>query len=89
MPNHKATWKSLRRNPALQSFNTASKSRIRTLVKRVRLAVELKNKDDAQSILREAVSALDTAAKKHVIHPRNAARRKSRLMVLVNSLDAE
>ncbi len=89
MPNHKATWKSLRKDSTLQTKNVATKSRIRTLVKKVRLAVESKNKEDAQSLLKSAASALDTAAKKHLIHPRNAARRKSRLTLLVNSLDSE
>lgn len=42
------------------------------------------NAQDAQASLREAISALDKAAAKGVIHPNNAARRKSRLMSQYN-----
>jgi len=41
--------------------------------------------EEAQTAVREAVSALDKAAEKGVIHPNNAARRKSRLMLKLNS----
>jgi small subunit ribosomal protein S20 len=36
-----------------------------------------------------AISALDKAAEKGVIHPNNAARRKSRLMKKFGSLEAQ
>jgi small subunit ribosomal protein S20 len=35
-------------------------------------------------VVKSAVSALDKAAEKGAIHPRNAARRKSRLMKAAN-----
>jgi small subunit ribosomal protein S20 len=41
--------------------------------------------DDAQGAVRQAVSALDKAAEKGVIHPNNVARHKSRLMLKYNS----
>ena len=34
---------------------------------------------DAEELLRAAQTALDTAARRHIIHPNAAARRKSRL----------
>jgi len=84
MPNHKASEKSLRQDAKRHANNVAAKSRIRTLVKKVRVSVADKQVDLAGDQMKAAVSALDTAAKKHTIHPRNAARRKSRLMKLVN-----
>ena len=36
--------------------------------------------DEAEAVAREAFSTLDKAASKNVVHPRNAARRKGRLM---------
>jgi len=86
MPNHKSTEKSLRQNARRQERNIATKSKIRTLTKKVRKAVEAKDKEQARNHLRMAVSAIDTAAKKHVIHPSSASRRKSRLMHLVDTL---
>lgn len=87
MPNHDSARKSLRKNEKRQARNISEKSRIRTLVKKVRTAATNKNLDEATVQLRSAVSALDTAAKKHVIHPRNAARKKSRLMHLISKLE--
>jgi small subunit ribosomal protein S20 len=84
MPNHSATLKSLRQNAKRQIRNVATKSKIRTLIKKVRVAVSNNNLSEAKVQLQRAVSALDTAAKKHVIHPRNASRKKSRLMKLLS-----
>lgn len=44
--------------------------------------------EEAGAAVREAVSALDKAAEKGVIHANNAARRKSRLMLKLNSATA-
>ncbi|NPU96526.1 MAG: 30S ribosomal protein S20 [Candidatus Omnitrophica bacterium] len=89
MPNHKSTEKSLRKSVKLRQRNVSAKSRIRTLIKKVRFSVEQKNLDASREMLRQAVSALDTAAKKHIIHPRNASRRKARLMRLVDRAAAQ
>ncbi len=88
MPNHKSTAKRLRQDMKRREKNVGVKSRIKTLTKKVRTSVSEKNADAAQENLRSVNSVLDTAAKKHVIHPRNAARRKSRLTRLVNSLSS-
>jgi small subunit ribosomal protein S20 len=40
-------------------------------------------------VIRQAISAIDRAAKKGVIHPNNAARRKSRLMKKLNQQAAK
>ena len=89
MPNHKSTEKSLRKSVKLRQRNVSTKSRIRTLIKKVRMSVEQKKLDESREILRQAVSALDTAAKKNIIHPRNASRRKARLMRLVDRAAAQ
>jgi small subunit ribosomal protein S20 len=54
--------------------NQAVRSQVKTLVKQVRAGGV---QDDA---LRAAISALDTAARKGVIHANAAARKKSRLV---------
>lgn len=89
MPNHANTEKRLRQDKKRRARNVSEKSRIRTLVKKVRMAAAEKNSEAAMENLRHAVSALDTAAKKHTLHPRNAARKKSRLMRLVASIGQE
>ena len=45
--------------------------------------------EQAEEAVRVAVIALDKAARKGAIHPRNAARRKSRLMKRLNAAKSE
>jgi small subunit ribosomal protein S20 len=45
--------------------------------------------DSAQAAVVVAISALDRAAEKGVIHPNNAARRKSRLMKKLNDAQSQ
>jgi small subunit ribosomal protein S20 len=54
--------------------NQAVQSRVKTLVKQAR---DGRAEEDA---IRSAISALDVAARKGVIHPNAAARKKSRLV---------
>jgi small subunit ribosomal protein S20 len=43
--------------------------------------------EEAREAVRQAVSALDKAAGKGIIHKNNAARRKARLMRQLNQID--
>jgi small subunit ribosomal protein S20 len=63
-----------------QARNLVARTRARTAVKDARLVIESGNADDKAKALQAAYSALDRAATKGIIHKRNAARRKSRLM---------
>ncbi len=45
--------------------------------------------DDVEDLAVAAVSALDRAASKGVLHSNNAARRKSRLMKRLNAVEPE
>ena len=56
------------------------RSRAKTLVTKARRLMDDEENESAESVVHEAVVALDKAAKKRAIHPKNAARRKSRLM---------
>jgi small subunit ribosomal protein S20 len=58
--------------------NQAARSRARSAVKDARLAIA--SGEDAGKSVSAAASTLDKAAEKGIIHKRNAARRKSRLM---------
>ncbi|MFZ9817454.1 MAG: 30S ribosomal protein S20, partial [Ilumatobacteraceae bacterium] len=62
--------------------NKAVKSELRTRVKAVR---ETKGTPENAEALRLAVKRLDMAAAKRIIHPKQAARRKSRLMRQINA----
>jgi len=83
MPNNAAAEKRMRQEKKRRLRNRMVKSTVRTQITKARLAIE--SGDDAQEAVRAAVSELDRAAKKGVIHRNNAARRKSRLMKQLNA----
>ena len=56
------------------------RSKAKTLVTKARRLIADDEIEPAEAVVHEAVVALDKAAKKRAIHPKNAARRKSRLM---------
>jgi small subunit ribosomal protein S20 len=67
--------------------NKIAKTRIKHVVKDVRLAVGNDSKEIALGKINAAKSIIDKAAKKGVIHPNCAARKISRLSKLVNSIN--
>ena len=58
-------------------------------MKKARLAIENGDVDSARAATMQAVSALDRAAQKGVLHDNNAARRKGRLMKQLAALEAQ
>ncbi|HEY4691256.1 MAG TPA: 30S ribosomal protein S20 [Anaerolineae bacterium] len=80
MANIKSAIKRIRSNRRKQMHNQAVRTHARTAVKDARLAIDSDDATETAQALKEAYSALDRAAQKGVIHQRNAARRKSRLM---------
>jgi small subunit ribosomal protein S20 len=57
----------------------------RTQVRKAQPLIAAGRIEEAGDAVRQAVSVLDKAAEKGVIHPNNAARRKSRLMLKYNA----
>ena len=57
---------------------------MKTYITKARILIKSNDLDAAQEAVRRATQALDKAAQKGVIHPNNAARRKSRLMKKLN-----
>jgi small subunit ribosomal protein S20 len=64
--------------------NVTVKSAIKTATRRVDEAIHGKDDDQVKSELPNALSKLDKAAAKGIIHKNTAARKKSRLMKRVN-----
>ena len=65
--------------------NRAVKSSTKTAIKNAGTAIVAGEMDAARAAVRTAISELDRAATKGVIHPNNAARRKSRLLLRYNA----
>ncbi len=86
MPNNKSAEKRMRQEQKRRTFNRITKSIVRTNVTKARQAITTSaiSSEDATEAVRKAVSELDKAAKKGVIHRNNASRRKSRLMKQLN-----
>lgn len=80
MANIKSAIKRNKQNEKRRVRNRVYRGTARTFIKRARLAIENGEKDTAETLVRQAVSALDKAAEKGVLHKNNASRRKSRLM---------
>jgi len=66
--------------------NRSTRSEVKTQIKKVSVAVETKDLLAAQSALVVAVKAIDQATAKGVYHKNTAARKKSTLATLVNSI---
>lgn len=86
MANHKSALKRVRQNERRRLRNKAVKTRVKGVVKDVRLAVDGGDREQADQALSTAVPIIDKAASKGVIHKRSAARKISRLTKHVNKL---
>ena len=72
--------KSARVSERKRRRNAPLRSQAKTSVAKARRLIDADSPEDAGKAATEAVSFLDKAAQKGVIHRGNAARRKSRLM---------
>lgn len=87
LANSKSALKHIKTSERERLRNRAAKSAARTFVKQARTSIQ-GNSDEAAARVEAAISALDRAARKGVIHRNNAARRKSRLVKLLRQQTA-
>ena len=76
MPSEKSERVSERK----RARNAPLRSRAKTYITKARSLIAANDLEAAERAVQDAVTALDKAAQKGVIHPNNAARRKSRVM---------
>ncbi len=88
MPNHKSAEKRDRQNARRNAINTASRSLLRTNLKKLRAAITAGNAEEAQKLLPKTISVIDKSVQKGVLHGNAAARHKARLTLHVNGLVA-
>ena len=84
MTSKKSAQKAARVAQRKAERNRPIRSSVKTYVTKARRLILENDLDAAQEAVKQATTALDKAAKKGVIHPNNAARRKSRLMKSIN-----
>lgn len=89
MANIQSAKKQARQNEKRRLHNKGIRTSTRTALKQARTQIEQGELEQAIEATRHAVSKLDRAAAKGIIHKNNAARRKSRLMKRLAALEAE
>ncbi len=80
MPRKASAKKAARVEVRRREYNKPVRSAAKTYITKAERLIRSGELDGARVAVIQAQKALDRAAKKGVIHPNNAARRKSRLM---------
>jgi small subunit ribosomal protein S20 len=86
MANHVSSIKRNRQSLKRRAVNRSHAQRLRTQLKKMKLAIGTKDKDNVQKLLAPTLSLLDKSIQKGVLHKNAASRHKSRLMRGVNQL---
>ena len=86
MANHQSAKKRIRQNLKRRLINRSNRSRLRTEIKKLRVAIASGDKQASLEALQPAISVIDKMVNKHVLHKNTAARYKSRLTKHVNDL---
>ena len=87
MANLKSQIKRNRQNEKRRIHNRVFRGRARTYIRKAQLEIAEGNLEEARAATTQAISALDKAAEKGIIHKNNAARRKSRLVKRLVALE--
>lgn len=86
MANTSSARKAQKASLAKRVFNVRRTRVMKSSVKDITTAIEGKKKDEAVKLLPSVYKALDKAAKRGVIKPNTASRKKSRLMAAIKAL---
>lgn len=84
MPQSKSAQKQVRVSEKRQLRNKSVRSLCKTDITKAERLIFSGELEAAKQAVAEAIISLDKAAEKGIIHPNNAARRKSRLMKKLN-----
>ncbi len=87
MANIKSAIKRNRQNKKRRLRNRIYRGQARTYIRDARSSIEEENLEEARAATFKAISALDKAAAKGILHKNNVARRKSRLMKHLGTLE--
>ena len=86
MPNIKSAKKRVLIGEVRNARNKATKSEMKTAIKKFEAAAVEGNRTEADGAYRVAVKAVDKAAAKGVLHKNNAAHKKSAMTLKLNQL---
>jgi small subunit ribosomal protein S20 len=86
MANHFSALKRARQTERRTARNRANTSRLRGALRELRETIARGDKQAAEQVYRQTVSALDKAIQKGTLHEKTASRYKSRLSARVKAL---
>jgi small subunit ribosomal protein S20 len=89
LANIKSQIKRNKQNEKRRLLNRYARGMTRAALTDARDAIKTGNVEESEAAVSAALSALDKAAQKGILHKNNAARRKSRLMKKLAALKAE
>ena len=84
MPRRRTSLKRNRQNQKKHLRNLKVKIQLKKTLKSLQELLNTKNLEEAKKVISKVFSQLDKAAKKNIIHPKTASRKKSRLMKRIN-----
>lgn len=79
MPRTASAIKAARQNRIRQERRMPYRTHMKTMIRKTVESAAAGKGEETRKLLAPAMKSIDMAAKKHIIHPRNAARKKSRL----------
>ena len=85
---NKSAEKRQRQNEKRRLRNKMEKTAIRSSAKKIVTAALGKDKVAAEAALKDMIKRIDTAARKGIVKKNSAARKKSRMQRMVNTLNA-
>ena len=88
MANIKSAQKRARQSVKHRAHNMAMRSKMRTYLKRVSVAIESGDRAAAEANYKAAMPVLDSMVNKGIVHRNKAARHKSRLNARIKSMSA-
>jgi len=88
LANHKSALKRARQNEINRLRNKTTSTKVKNIVKQVRLAVSENPDESVTTDLNRAKSIIDIAVKKGVIHKKTGSRKISRLEKLADTVNS-
>ncbi len=86
MASHKSALKRIKQTRKRAELNQMHRTRLRHQIRKLRAALDAKDKAAAQSLLIATLALIDHSISKRILHPNTAARYKSRLTLRFNAL---
>ena len=87
MANSPQARKRARQNEKRSQHTSSMRSKLRTYIKKVRMAIESKDKTEAKSAFVSAQKIIDNMAGKKILHSNTAARYVSNLNKAIKAMD--